>query len=292
MTRASQELRLPNDEANRAQREYWATEGARQYQDYGGANEALFSPFGQVMLDAARLKPGDLLLDVGCGYGASTLEAAKRVAPSGRVVGVDISAAMLEPARHRVAAAGVDNIKLLEADAQVHPFEPGSFDAVISQFGTMFFEDPQVAFANLARALRPDGRLVFVCWRDPLESEWVSVALGAAVAALGRTPDLGPPDAPGPFALADGDRLARLLAGGGFRNVTLERVTRPVRIGRDIDHTVGFIMSLPQSQKLFAAAPRDVVDAAVTKLRAAFAPYVGSHGVVMDAAAWLVSARR
>ena len=292
MTHASQELGLPTDEPNRAQRDYWATEGALQYRDYGDINEALFAPFGQVMLDAARLKPGDRVLDVGCGHGASTLNAAERVAPAGRVVGIDISAAMLEPARQLVAAAGVDNIELQQADAQVHAFEPTSFDAVISQFGTMFFEDPGVAFGNLARALRPGGRLVFVCWRDPLQSEWVAVALGAAVAALGQIPDLAPTDAPGPFALANGDRLAQLIVGGGFRDVTLERVTRPVQLGRDLDHTVGFIMSLPQSQTLFAGAPRDVVDTAVTQLRAAFAPYVGSRGVVMDAAAWLVSARR
>jgi SAM-dependent methyltransferase len=292
MTYASQELRPHIEEANREQRDAWDTEGARQYRDYGDTNEALFAQFGQVMFDAARLKLGDRVLDVGCGYGASTLETADRVGPSGRVVGVDISAAMLEPARKRVIAAGVDNIELIQADAQVHAFEAGSFDAVISRFGTMFFEDPQAAFANLAHALRPDGRLVFVCWQDALKSEWVAVALGAAVATLGRAPDLGSPDAPGPFAFADGDRLAQLLAGGGFWDVTLETVTRPVQIGRDLDHAVGFIMSLPQSQQLFAGVPRDVVDAARAKLRAAFAPYLGSHGVVMNATAWLVSARR
>jgi SAM-dependent methyltransferase len=292
MTHAREQLLPASDEVNRAQREYWADEGPRQYQDYGDTNEALFAPFGQAMLDAARLQPGEWVLDVGCGYGTSTLEAAERVAPSGRVVGVDFSAAMLEPAHQRVAAAGLDNVALLQADAQVHAFEAGSFDAVISRFGTMFFEDPEAAFANLARALRRGGRLVVVCWQDPLKSEWVAVALGAVVATLGRNPDLGTPGAPGPFALADGDRLGRLLTGGGFREVTLETVTRPVRIGRNIDDAVGFIMSLPQSQQLFAGAPKDVVDVAVTNLRAAFAPYAGSHGVVMDSTAWLVSARR
>jgi SAM-dependent methyltransferase len=292
MTHASQESRLDISEVNQAQRQAWDTDGARQYRDYGETNEALFAPFGRVMLEAARLKPGDRVLDVGCGHGTSTLEAAKRVGPSGRVAGVDISAAMLEPARERVAAAGVDNVELILADAQVHSFEAESFDAVISRFGTMFFEDSQGAFANLAHALGPGGRLVFVCWQDPLKSEWVAVALEAAVAALGRAPDLGSPGAPGPFAFADGGRLSGLLAGGGFQDVSLESVARPVRIGRDLDHAVGFIMSLPESQQLFAGAPRDVVDAVVAKLRAAFTPYVGSSGVVMDATAWLVSARR
>jgi ubiquinone/menaquinone biosynthesis C-methylase UbiE len=138
------------------------------------------------MFDAARLQPGERVLDVGCGFGTTTIEAADCVAPLGRVLGVDISAAMLEPARQPVAAAGTGNIELLEADAQVHPFEAGAFDVVISRFGLMFFEDPDAAFANLARALRPDGRLVFVCWPDPMKSEWVAVALGVAVAQVGR----------------------------------------------------------------------------------------------------------
>ena len=185
MTHASEGCRSTIDEVNRAQREYWDDGGPRQYRDYGDTNEALFAPFGQAMLDAARLQPGERVLDVGCGYGTSTLEAAERVAPSGRVVGVDISAAMLEPARRRVAAAGWDNVELLQADAQVHRFEAGSFDVVISRFGMMFFEDPAAAFANLAGALQPGGRLVFVCPQDPLKSEWVAVAFGAAVATLG-----------------------------------------------------------------------------------------------------------
>jgi len=287
-----QSLRPFIDERNREQKAYWATDGAQQYREYSDTNEALFAPFGRVLLDAAQLKPGERVLDVGCGHGASTFEAAEQVSPTGRVVGVDISPAMLQHARRQVADAGVDNVELLEADAQVYAFEPGSFDAVISRFGTMFFDDMEAAFENLARAVRPDGRLVFVCWRDSRENEWVRVALGAAVATLGRAPDLGPPGAPGPFALADGDRLAKLLAGAGFRDVSLDKVTRPVRIGRDCDHAVAFVLSLPQSQELFAGAPREVVAAVTDNLGAAFAPFVGSRGVVMDAAAWLVSARR
>jgi SAM-dependent methyltransferase len=252
----------------------------------------MLARFGHAMLDAARLQPGERVLDVGCGHATTTIEAAERVAPAGRVVGVDISAAMLQPARQRVAAAGLDNVELLEADAQVHAFDAGSFDAVISRFGTMFFEDPETAFANLAHALRPGGRLVFVAWQDPLNSEWIAVALGAAVAQLGRAPQLGTPGAPGPWAFADGDRLTRLITTGGFRNVRLETVTRPQRIGDDVDDAVGFILSLPESRQLFAGAPEDAVAAAVAAVRAAFAPYAGAEGVVLDGTAWLVSADR
>jgi SAM-dependent methyltransferase len=127
MTQTRNEV-LAGGGVNRAQRDYWETDGPRQYQQFGDTNEALLGPAGEAMLDAAQLRPGERVLDVGCGFGTSTLEAAERVAPSGRVVGVDISAAMLQRARQRVAAEGVDNVELLHADAQAYAFEAGSFD--------------------------------------------------------------------------------------------------------------------------------------------------------------------
>ncbi len=242
-------------------------------------------PFGQALFDAARLQPGERVLDVGCGYGTSTIEAAERVAPSGRVVGVDISAAMLGPARERVAAAGLDSVELLEADARVHAFEAGSFDAVISLLGMVFFEDPQAAFVNLARALRPGGRMVFVRWQDPLKCEWIAVAMRAAVSSLGRAPDLGAPGAPGPFAFADGARLTLLIEAGGFRDVILESVTRPQRIGGDVEDAVRFIMSLPESQQLFAGAPEATSQRPST-------PSARPSRLMRDPMAWCWTARR
>jgi SAM-dependent methyltransferase len=290
MTYPSGQL-LPAAGVNQEQRAFWADTGPRLYREHGDRFEAMAAPFGTAMLDAARPRPGERVLDVGCGYGTTTIDAAERVAPSGRVVGVDISAVMLEPARRRVAAAGLHDIELVEADAQVYPFEATSFDVVISRLGTMFFEDPTAAFANLARALRPGGRLAFVAWQDPLKSEWIAVALAAVVAQLGRPPDLGEPGAPGPWAFANGDRLTRLLNTGGFRDVTLESVTRPQRVADDADDAVAFIRSLPETQQLFAGAPQDTVAAAIDALHPAFAPYAGPHGVVMDSTAWLVTAQ-
>ena len=277
---------------NRGQQEFWRRDGAEQYREYEETNEAVIAPFGEAMLEAARLQPGERVLDVGCGQGSSTIEAAEQVAPSGTVVGIDISSAMLQAAQARLAASGLGNVELLEADAQVHPFEAESFDAVISRFGVMFFDDPQAAFANLARALRPGGRLHFTCPQDPLKSEWVAVAFGAAVKATGRTPEVGPPGAPGPFAFADGDHLTSLLTASGFCDTRLESAVRPVRLGKDVEAAVGYILSLPESKQLFAGTPQETVRAAATALREGFATYVGSDGVVLDAAAWLVSASR
>ena len=291
MTQQGGDVLASTDKANRAQRDEW-NEGQPRFDQWATRWEEVWAPFGEAMFEAARLQSGERVLDVGCGYGTTTIEAARCVGPSGRVVGVDISAGMLHPARQRVAAADLANIELVEADAQVHAFDVESFDAVISRFGSMFFEDPAAAFANLARALRPGGRLALVCWQHPLKSEWIATALGAAVTVLGQPPDLGGPDVPGPFAFADGDRLAQLLTAGGFRDVTVEGLTRPQHIGKDADDAAAFLMSIAEDMQLFDGAPDDVVTAAHDALRGSYAPHAGSQGVVLGGAAWLVWAHR
>lgn len=277
-------------QVNQAMREFWAGDGAQQYAEHGTRWETMMAPFGAAMFDAVALQPGERVLDVGCGWGATTVEAAERVAPDGSVVGVDISAQMLAPARQRTA--DLTNVTLLAVDAQTHSFEPESYDAVISRFATMFFGDPPAAFANLRRALRPGGRLSFVCWQGPMKTEWVAVAMAAAVPLVGRPPDLGEPEAPGTFAFADGDHVRRVVAAGGFGEVTLAPVTRPQRIADGAEAAAAFVMSLPETRQYLEGVPEDTVTKVRGALNDAFAKYAGPHGVVTDAAAWLVTARR
>jgi SAM-dependent methyltransferase len=246
--------------------------------------------FGEAMLETVGLRPGERVLDVGCGHGTTTFEAARLVAPGGVAVGNDISAPLLDLARSRAAAAGIGNVEFVEGDAQLHPFEQETFDVIISRFGTMFFTDPEAAFANLGRAVRPGGRMAFVAWQDPLKAEWIAVAVRAVAPHVGF-PDLGAPGAPGPFAFADGDRLRRIVEAGGFTDVTLELVTKPMLMGKDVADVVGFITDLDQTKALFAGKPEDKVAAAIADLRQGIAPYAGPEGVVMDGTAWLVSAR-
>lgn len=272
------------------QHEYWAREGEHWVRE-AARYDAMLGRFGEVMIDAARLQSGERVLDVGCGNGTTTLQAARRVAPGGTVVGVDISAPMLALARRRAADTGIANVEFLEADAQVHPFEAGTFGAVISRFGTMFFENPKAAFTNLARTVRPGGRLAMVCWQDISRQEWIFVPANAAAPYVGL-PDLAPPGAPGPAAFADGARLKGIVEAGGFSDATLEAVTRPMRIGDDVDDTVAFIASLEETRELFASKPEDRVAAAVDAARQALAPYAGPEGVVTNGTAWLVTAHR
>lgn len=277
-------------DVNVDEREFWSDEGARQWVEHGERWETMNAPFGAAMFDAVALRPGERVLDVGCGFGSTTVEAAERVAPDGAVLGVDISAEMLARARERTT--GLANVTLLEADAQVHPFEPASCDVVISRFSVMLFDDPVAAFANLHRSLRPGGRLACVCWQGPLETGWIAVAMGAAVPIVGRPPDLGEPGTPGPFAFSEDDRTRRLVEAGGFENVSIEPVTRPQRIADDPDDAVKFVLSLSESQQMLDGAPDDVRAKTTEAVRDAYAQYTSPHGVVADATAWLITATR
>ena len=162
------------------------------------------------------LQPGEHVLDVGCGAGALSLAAADLVGDAGSVTGVDMSAPLLTVARQR-PGAGV--VALLQADAQTHDFGDSRVDAIVSRFGVMFFDDPAAAFLNLAGALRPGGRIVFACWRDLIENEWIMVP---AVAALEHVPmpELGEEGGPGTYSLADPDRVRAVLVGAGLVECT------------------------------------------------------------------------
>lgn len=290
VTTGVQTMSAEGNVANREQRDYWSEEGQHWVRE-ADRYDAMSRRFGEAMLDAADLQAGERVLDVGCGNGATTIAAAQRVGATGSVAGLDLSHPMLGLARRRADDAGCPNIEFLEADAQVYPFEVGTFDAIISRFGVMFFEDPEAAFTNLHNALRPDGRLAMVCWQDVLHSEWIIVP-GAAAAEHVGFPDFGPPGSPGPFSLADHERLRRILEVGGFHDIAIQGITNPMRIGDDANDVTAFITSLELVRNnLFADKPEDKIRAAVDAAREALRAYEAPQGVVLNGGAWLVSAR-
>jgi SAM-dependent methyltransferase len=263
--------------------EHWVRE-AERYDTMVGA-------FGEAMLDAADLKQGERVLDVGCGNGATTIEAARRVRPGGVAVGIDLSAPMLSLARQRAATVEATETEFVQDDAQAHSFPAGEFDAVVSRFGVMFFDDPEAAFANLGRALRPGGRLAFVAWQGIERSQWIMIPGAAAAPHVGLPAGIAP-DAPGPAGLADPARVRRILEGAGFADVTTDELVRPMRIGDDVDDAISFIQSMPVVHEMLFAAPPDKRKEAVDAARESLRPYCGREGVVMnDNAAWLVTAR-
>ena len=251
--------------------------------------DAASAAFDPVLLDAAAVGGTDRVLDVGCGAGVST-RAAARVAVDGHATGIDVSAPLLAEARRRSAAAGLTNTTFVQGDAQVHPFEPASFDVLVSRFGVMFFADPVAAFANLARALRSGGRLAVLSWQPLARNEWL-LELRRPLAA-GRPLPEPPGDAPGPFGLSDPDRVRRVLAAAGFEAVDVTEVPRVVRLGADAEDAFDFVAGLGMTRGLLGGLDDDVRRAALDELRATLAEHATPGGVLLGAAAWLVTAQR
>jgi len=189
--------------------------------------------FGRAAMDRLALAPGLRVLDVGCGTGPTTTELARRVAPGGAALGIDIAPSMLAAARVRADREGVDNVEFVTGDAQCDDLGDGAFDAVFSQFGVMFFSDPAAAFANLRRALRDGGRIAFACWQNVFANEWMFVPGSAVVAVTGQLPPMPAPGEPGPFSLADPAQVEHLLLGAGFRSIEVVPRTEQVVVSAD-----------------------------------------------------------
>jgi SAM-dependent methyltransferase len=210
------------------------------------------------------------------------------------VLGVDVSQPMLARARERAAAAGLAQVEFLEADAQTAALDPGAFDLLFSRFGVMFFADPAAAFANLRRALRPGARVAFLCWQRLAENPWIMVPL-AALAKHVELPPPPAPDAPGPFAFADAQRVQRLLERGGLADVAFEDLRLPFLLGGGgLDDAVEFSLEIgPASAALREANAGPELRARVASaVREELAEFVDPQGrVAMPSAAWLVSAR-
>jgi SAM-dependent methyltransferase len=206
--------------ANSEQAEFWS-EVAPIWIELEDRLEEIGGPPGVLAMDLLALRPGQAVLDIGCGGGRTTVELASRVGPGGEVLGVDIAAELLARARERAEHLGVHNVAFVHADVQTHELGTARFDAAYSRFGVMFFSDPVTAFANVRGALRPGGTVSFVCWQSVFDNEWMLVP-GAAVASVtGTLPPMPEPDQPGPFSFADPDRVRSVLAEAGFDQVVV-----------------------------------------------------------------------
>lgn len=281
------EADLTADPSNAAQVGAWdGTEGAFWTAQARRFDETLANCHGP-FLTAAAIRERDRVLDVGCGTGQATRDAA-RVATSGSALGVDLSSQMIALAGETAAAEGLDNVEFRHSDAQVHPFESAAFDIVISRMGSMFFGDPIAAFTNLHRALRPDGRLALLTWQDITDNEWLTEFRAAL--AVGRDLPTPPPDVPSPFALSDPDRVRAILGGAGFADISFQSLHEPMSFGPDADDAFDFVSGLTgwMREGLDEADRR----AALAALRTTITEHTGNHGVTYQSATWIIQARK
>src|SRR5216683_3430832 len=278
--------------ANEAQAEHWNSAEASHWVTHQLRYDTMLVPFGDRLLAAAQVAGADRVLDVGCGCGATTLEAGRR-ALTGTATGLDLSTSMLEVARGRVAEERLSNVSFVAGDAQTYPLPADGFDVAISRFGVMFFDDPEAAFLNLAGALAPRGRLAFVCWQDLLSNPFITVP-GLALAEHAAPPDPDPPGAPGMFALADPERIRSLVAGAGLTKVAIEPLTEEILLGGGgtLADAVEFVRHGRTGRAALAGADIATRDRAVAAVSDALEPYVTAGGVRIGAASWLVTACR
>jgi len=256
--------------------------------------DAMVAVFGQAAIEAAAPVTGERVLDVGCGAGASSLALAVRVGAGSQVLGVDISEPLIGRARAR---APRDTSALFQvADASSAELPEGTFDILFSRFGVMFFDDPTAAFAHMRRALRPGGRVAFVCWRGAAENDWVRLPMGAIKGIL---PPSAPPDpeAPGPFSFGDRARVARILTAAGFTDVAIAPFDASVPFGKGvtrdaaIDDAVKMALEVGPLSRALADQPDDIRARASAAVRAAFSGLPGERSVMINGAAWIVMAR-
>jgi SAM-dependent methyltransferase len=261
--------------------EDWARDWERYDRAAAGYHRRLF--------EAAALGPSERVLDVGCGNGQVTRDAA-RAAPEGSAHGVDLSSRMIEVARRLATAEGLTNATFEQADAQVHPFDAAAYDVVLSRFGAMFFGNPVAAFTNLAAATRPGGRLAMVAWRAVADNEWLQCIFGAL--AAGRDLPAPPPGNPGPFGLADPDRTRATLTAAGFEAVELTAVDEQFWAGVDGDDAFGFL----RTTGIARGMTQDLDDAqrarALDALHATMVDHDTGQGVLFGSGSWLITARR
>ncbi len=223
---------MTDPRGNQGQAEFWEARSSSwiKQEDW---TALVTGSFGRRAMQQLTLTAGSRVLDVGCGTGPTTRELARRVAPGGEVVGLDIAQSMLAVARLRAQQEGIRNVEFTAGDAETAVLGEGAFDAVFSQFGVMFFADPEAAFTNLRRALRGGGRIAFACWQDVFVNDWALVPGGAVVAVTGQFPPMPGQGEPGPFSLADPSHVEQLLRAAGFDAIDVVPVAEPIVLSAD-----------------------------------------------------------
>ncbi|WP_319796540.1 class I SAM-dependent methyltransferase [Nitrobacter sp.] len=269
---------------------YWNGPGGQRWVDRQQAQDEMLEPVLAILLDRAKARSGERVIDVGCGCGATTRAFAEKVGAAGRVLGVDVSAPMLQRAR-QVAPQNA-RVEFRLADASVYPFKPEWYDLIVSRFGVMFFAEPAASFANLRKALRPGGRLTFLCWREARANPWLMAPLQAAYRHVPKLPEVGPED-PGPFSLASEARVHHILGKAGFSDTAMEAcdLTLDVAVGGGLDTAVESALQIGPTSRAIEGQPADVVAAVRKSIREALAPFAEGQAVMLPGSIWVVTAR-
>lgn len=276
------------EDQNRQQADLWNRTNGPVWVELQTVLDRMLEPFEARLTRLAFPGEGRRVLDIGCGAGATTLAMAERLGPAGLSLGVDISGPLIEAASARAASVGLPQARFLQADAQTHAFEAEAFDAVISRFGVMFFEDPAAAFENIRRAAAPGAGLAFVAWRSPAENPFMTATTRALAPLLPPQPAPAP-DAPGQFGFADPERVRRILVQGGWREVRIEPLDETcVVAGQDLR---AYAMNMGPVGAALREADPSLREKAQAIVRSALEPFMDGQIARSTAACWWVTAK-
>ena len=283
--------------ANEAQKEYWNGEVGARWAERDDFMTRLLEPAAFALLEKISPESGIDAIDIGCGGGSQTITLAEKIGVGGSVLGVDISAPLLDCARERLIRQGLvrvrANVEFLKADASTHGFVAESADLLFSRFGVMFFDDPFAAFANLRQALRPNGNLGFCCWREKSENDWINLPYQAIRPCLPEQPEEDP-FAPGPFAFARHEYVFEILGKAGFSGIQIIPCDVSLSFGpsKDIQAAVKELTLTGPLAKLMADLSDDVRAMAFDSVVTALEPHYQDGTVTLSGALWLVMAKK
>jgi ubiquinone/menaquinone biosynthesis C-methylase UbiE len=271
---------------NQLQRDAWNGDSGQRWVADADRRDQVLSPVADALLAAAELHPGESVVDIGCGCGATSIAAAQQVDP-GRAVGLDLSAPMLDLARQR---AGQLPVEFLQADAQTDPIETEAFDIAISRFGTMFFDDPVAAFTNIRRGVRGNGTLCIATWQPLAANDWLTIP-GAALLRYGTLPDTATATGgPGMFAQSDPDTITAVLADAGWHAVEVDPVTVTLRLGADADEATDYLADTGIARSVLETIDPAERHHAVDAVREALARCARPEGVCLPASIFIAAA--
>ncbi len=274
---------------NAPQIEYWNGTAGERWARLAESQDRMLGGLGITALDACDVKVGHSILDTGCGSGSSTFEIARRVGSRGRVLGVDISAPMLDIARSRLADNPNDSIAFENRDVATYPFEAETFDRVYSRFGVMFFVDPIATFTNIRCGVKSGGKLSFVCWQSIEGNPWQEIPYKIALKHLTEPPP-SDPRTPGPMAFADPNWVREILKGSGFTDVEIVDNQMKMPIEADPRASAEKLVQLGPAFRLLGDATPEITAEVTDAICDAIAPYQTESGVQMDSATWIVTA--
>jgi len=272
--------------------EFWNDTLAEKFNRFREILMNGLSYHSRVPLDNLRLEAGSKVLDVGCGWGDTAIELARKTGPEGQVLGLDCVDEFLDRGRVDAREAGLDNVAFVAADVQTYPFEP-AFDFCFSRFGMMFFENPVAAMRNVRSALKPGGRLMFIVWRDIADNPWVGLPKQVVLEYLPEPGDDARTCGPGPFSMANPEVVRKQLEIAGFADIDFERNDGPVVVGDSPENAMQFQLSIGPAGEVFreagelAEARRSEIEQA---LRDALAPYDDDGRIVMPSSSWTITA--